>query len=171
MDSWTDAQIASMKAGGGNEQCKQFLASRGNIDMTILSTPIPQKYSSPAAELWRQIIKARVNGTEEPTELPEPVVKESPITNARQEPKKKKFGRRTSKRNPNTAAVGQPVKVMEGFGSTPHPSEIKAKKHGKKIAAAGAAAAGAIAAMRMKAKSRKNGRKAKAVSSALSKGI
>lgn len=168
MDSWTEAQIAAMKAGG-NDKCKEFLASRGNIDMAILSTPIPQKYSSPAAELWRQVIKARTNGNEEPTELPEPVVKESPPPTT--QTTKKKFARLGSKKNSKTTVVGQPVKVMEGFGSTPHPSELRGKKRGKKIMAVGAAAVGAIAAVGMKARSRKNGRKAKAVALTLSKGV
>lgn len=159
MDSWTPQQIASMKAGG-NDKCKEFLATRGGIDMTVL-TPhsIKTKYSSPAAELWRQVIKARVNGEEEPTELPELVVEEN---NSDDDTKKKKYG---SIRGGRTT---EPKKKMEGFGSTPHPSEKKMsrKKRAKKILGMGAAAVGAIAAVGMAARNRK---KAAATSVALSK--
>jgi len=161
MDSWTPQQLASLKAGG-NDKCKQFLAEKGGIDMTVL-TPhsIKTKYSSPAAELWRQVIKARVNGTEEPTELPELVVEDTNSDDDNDDnSKKKKFG---SIRGSRTSS-----KKMEGFGSSPHPSELKKsrKKRAKKILGMGAAAVGAIAAVGMAARNRK---KAAATSIALSK--
>merc|ERR1719375_644809 len=55
MDAWTDAQIQAMKASGGNNAVREFIASKGNIDTSPLSeTPIRTKYDNPAAELWRQ---------------------------------------------------------------------------------------------------------------------
>lgn len=173
MDSWTPKQIEAMKAGG-NDKCKEFLATKGMIDMTIMSPySIKQKYESPAAELWRQVIKARVNGTEEPTELPEfpeitSVDSQAGSEHSNSSPKKKfgslRGGRKTG------GSVGAPVKVMEGFGSSPHPSELKKsrKKRAKKILGAGAAAIGAIAAVGMAARNRK---KAAATSIALSKRV
>ena len=70
MDSWTDAQLALMK-GGGNDKCNQYLQQHG-IDAR---TPIKQKYESPAAQLYKEVLKARVEGRPEPTELPKPVPK------------------------------------------------------------------------------------------------
>lgn len=70
MDSWTEAQLAIMK-GGGNEKCNQYLKSKG-IDPR---TPIKQKYESDAAQLYKEILKARVEGRPEPTSLPPKVQK------------------------------------------------------------------------------------------------
>jgi len=163
MDSWTPQQIQSMKMGG-NDNCKEFIATKGQIDMTILSPhSIKTKYESPAAELWRQVIKARVNGTEEPTEMPElKRVESNDSEDSSSQKKKKKFA---SIRGGKT---GPPVKVMEGFGSSPHPSELKKsrKKRAKKILGVGAAAIGAIATIGVAARNRK---KAAATSMALSK--
>lgn len=65
MDSWTDAQLAIMK-GGGNEKCNQYLKSKG-IDPRA---PIKQKYESDAAQLYKEVLKARIEGRPEPTTLP-----------------------------------------------------------------------------------------------------
>ncbi len=65
MDSWTDAQLAIMK-GGGNEKCNQYLKNKG-IDPRA---PIKQKYESDAAQLYKEILKARIEGRPEPTSLP-----------------------------------------------------------------------------------------------------
>lgn len=67
MDSWTDQQLALMK-GGGNDKCNQYLESKG-IDKR---TPIKQKYESDAAQLYKLVLKARVEGKPEPTVLPKP---------------------------------------------------------------------------------------------------
>ena len=76
MDSWTDAQLQKMKVGG-NRQCQDFLAKHE----VSWDDAIRNKYNSPAAELYRQVLQARVEGKPEPTELPEPVVFcESPAT-------------------------------------------------------------------------------------------
>ena len=67
MDSWTDKQLALMKAGG-NDKCNAYLKKHG-IDAR---TPIKQKYESPVAQLYKEVLKARVEGRPEPTELPKP---------------------------------------------------------------------------------------------------
>lgn len=67
MDSWTPAQLALMKAGG-NDKCNAYLAAKG-IDKR---TPIKQKYESDAAQLYKLVLKARVEGKPEPTVLPKP---------------------------------------------------------------------------------------------------
>lgn len=69
MDSWTEQQIKKMKHGG-NQRCKDFL-SKYDIDMSTSTSP-KDKYDTPAAQLYQQVIKARVAGTPEPTELPKP---------------------------------------------------------------------------------------------------
>ena len=168
MDSWTPQQLASLKAGG-NDKCKQFLAEKGGIDMTVL-TPhsIKTKYSSPAAELWRQVIKARVNGTKEPTELPELVNKKDTNSNDDNDDDNDDDGNSKKKKHGSIRGGQKTSKKMEGFGSSPHPSELKKtrKKRAKKILGMGAAAVGAIAAVGMAARNRK---KAAATSIALSK--
>ena len=68
MDSWTDKQLAVMK-NGGNDKCNDYL-KRNGIDAR---TPIKQKYESPVAQLYKEVLKARVEGRPEPTELPKPV--------------------------------------------------------------------------------------------------
>lgn len=70
MDSWTDKQLALMK-NGGNEKCNDYLKRHG-IDAR---TPIKQKYESPVAQLYKEVLKARVEGRPEPTELPKPTPK------------------------------------------------------------------------------------------------
>jgi len=67
MDSWTDKQMKLMKMGG-NKKCNDHLKSKG-IDP---STPIKAKYESDHAQLYKEILKARVEGRPEPTSLPPP---------------------------------------------------------------------------------------------------
>jgi ADP-ribosylation factor GTPase-activating protein 1 len=67
MDSWTDKQLALMKKGG-NSNCNDYLKARG-IDP---KTPIKAKYESDAAQLYKEVLKARVEGRPEPTTLPTP---------------------------------------------------------------------------------------------------
>ena len=73
MDSWTPDQIKAMKVGG-NDVCRQFLQKHGGMTENDATLPLPQRirntYDSPSAELYRQVLKARVQGTPEPTELP-----------------------------------------------------------------------------------------------------
>lgn len=65
MDSWTDKQLDLMKSGG-NDKCNAYLKARG-IDAR---TPIKQKYESDAAQLYKEVLKARVEGRPEPTSIP-----------------------------------------------------------------------------------------------------
>ena len=53
MDSWTDKQLALMK-NGGNDKCNEYL-KRNGIDAR---TPIKQKYESPVAQLYKEVLKA-----------------------------------------------------------------------------------------------------------------
>jgi hypothetical protein len=103
MDSWTDAQLARMNKGG-NKNCKDFLLKHG-IDFAKSS--IRERYDTPAAELYQQVLKARVEGKLEPTQLP---------------PKREK-----------PPAASKSSKPMKGFGSSPHPSVTKREKR-KKLA-------------------------------------
>jgi hypothetical protein len=103
MDSWTDAQLKKMKEGG-NRQCCEFLSKHG-VDLLRSSTR--EKYDSPAAELYRQVLKARIENRPEPTELPAP-------------PKE-----HTVAQNKNDK------EQMTGFGSGPHPNELKKRKRKK----------------------------------------
>jgi hypothetical protein len=51
---------------GGNDQCIQFLQKYG----IPKNMPIPQKYNTPAAMLYKDRIDAAANGRPLPTELP-----------------------------------------------------------------------------------------------------
>jgi ADP-ribosylation factor GTPase-activating protein 1 len=64
MDSWTDKQLAIMKCGG-NDKCNNYLKARG-VDARA---PIKQKYESDAAQLYKEVVKARSEGLPEPTVL------------------------------------------------------------------------------------------------------
>jgi hypothetical protein len=115
MDAWTDKQIALMKVGG-NQQCNDFLQKHG-IAVDTASTR--EKYDSPAAELYRQVLQARVEGKPEPTTLPVPKLQQEQRANN---------------------------KKMQGFGSSPPPPKNAGKikralKVAVPVAAAGAAAA------------------------------
>ncbi len=57
MDSWTPAQMTIMKLGG-NQKCQSYLSSKGILP----STPIKAKYESDAAQLYKEILKARAEG-------------------------------------------------------------------------------------------------------------
>ena len=66
MDSWTPQQLEIMKRGG-NSACNAYLASKAGL---AKSTPIKPKYESDAAQLYKEVLKARAEGRPEPTELP-----------------------------------------------------------------------------------------------------
>lgn len=116
MDSWPENHLMAMKHGG-NENCSAFLQK-----YDANSANLKEKYESCAAELYRQVLQARIAGTPEPTKLPE----------------RKKEERTTTTR---------PVKKMEGFGSTPHPSimEKERKQENKKKAILVGASSAAMA--------------------------
>lgn len=65
MDSWNDKQIQSMMQGG-NDKCNIFLGQY-NIGKY---TPIPIKYNSSAAILYKERLLAILEGRPLPTELP-----------------------------------------------------------------------------------------------------
>ena len=72
MDSWTDQQLKLMKCGG-NQKCAQYLSAKGIAS----GTAIKQKYESDAAQLYKEVLKARAEGRPEPTAL----VKKAPRSN------------------------------------------------------------------------------------------
>lgn len=67
MDSWTEKQLSLMK-NGGNKKCNDYLKSKG-IDPR---TPVKAKYENDIAQLYKEKLKARVEGRPEPTSLPPP---------------------------------------------------------------------------------------------------
>ena len=95
MDSWTEDQVQKMKHGG-NQRCKDFLRRHG-VD---LSSAIKDKYDTPAAHLYQQVIKARVAGEPEPTKLP------------------RASKRRSTTKHATSTSLNRP---MTGFGSSPPP--------------------------------------------------
>lgn len=116
MDSWSDKQLKSMKVGG-NQACREFLAKH-EVDDTRSAK---EKYDTPAAELYRQVLKARVEGRPEPTKLPPPS---------------------------SSTANSNADRPMQGFGSGPHPAEERRRKRRQMaIAVAGSAAAVAVGLM------------------------
>jgi ADP-ribosylation factor GTPase-activating protein 1 len=76
MDSWTEKQMALM-TGGGNNKCNQYLQSKGIGPRT----PIKQKYENDHAQLYKEILKARVEGRPEPTSLPQKSASAPPSMN------------------------------------------------------------------------------------------
>eukprot|EP00934_Nitzschia_sp_Nitz4_P002318 Nitzschia sp. Nitz4//scaffold461_size8081//4931//5485//NITZ4_009142-RA/size8081-exonerate_protein2genome-gene-0.0-mRNA-1//-1//CDS//3329552490//2318//frame0 len=66
MDSWTDRQLRKMKLSG-NRACQQFLETHG---VCLSQSSLREKYDSPPAELYRQILSAKVEGRPVPTSLP-----------------------------------------------------------------------------------------------------
>jgi len=73
MDSWTEKQLQLMKQGG-NKKCNDYLKAKG-IDPR---TDIKEKYESDTAQLYKERLKARVEGRPEPTSLPPPRNKRAP---------------------------------------------------------------------------------------------
>jgi len=73
MDSWTPKQLSLMKTGG-NAKCKTYLKQKG-VD---LNWAIKPKYESNGAQLYKEVLKARVEGRPEPTELPPPKNRSAP---------------------------------------------------------------------------------------------
>jgi ADP-ribosylation factor GTPase-activating protein 1 len=98
MDSWSDKQMALMK-GGGNAACNNYLKERG-IDAR---TPIREKYDNDHAQLYKEVLKARIAGLPEPTVLP---------------PKAPKSGN-----NNRPASGGAPTGISGGGGTDPNGME------------------------------------------------
>ena len=116
MDSWTNDQLRLMKLGG-NDRCNSFLEQHGVVVVTTAATEdadtagranvVRQKYDSPAAELYKQVLKAERDGLPVPTVLPERTqVQQTPIV----------LGRK-----------------MEGFGSSPIPPPVNEHRMAKMI--------------------------------------
>jgi len=104
MDSWTPQQLQLMQQGG-NDRCNQFLESHGVKQLTGDDDRdvIRQKYDSPAAELYKQVLRAEIEGRPVPTELPKKRQQQSTTT--------------------TSSSAGAPRRRMEGFGSGPPPGE------------------------------------------------
>eukprot|EP00929_Paragymnodinium_shiwhaense_P002159 TRINITY_DN102366_c0_g1_i1.p1 TRINITY_DN102366_c0_g1~~TRINITY_DN102366_c0_g1_i1.p1 ORF type:complete len:285 (+),score=27.58 TRINITY_DN102366_c0_g1_i1:82-855(+) len=68
MDKWSDAQLKRMELSGGNAAFAAWLAEK-DIHSSESSDPI-RRYLTPAAQLYRDRLSARLEGREEPTELP-----------------------------------------------------------------------------------------------------
>jgi homoserine kinase len=117
MDSWSKPQIERMKIGG-NIQCLEFLSKRG----VGVYRSIREKYDTPAAELYQQVLKARVEGRPEPTKLPPP------------------------RRQTTTKTTAQMKKTITGFGSSAHPSIIRMEKQRKLGVGLGISSVAAIVA-------------------------
>ena len=58
MDKWKDSELAKMKVGG-NDKARKFLESQPDYNSSM---PISQKYSTRAAELWRDKVKCESEG-------------------------------------------------------------------------------------------------------------
>jgi ADP-ribosylation factor GTPase-activating protein 1 len=164
MDSWAEKQLASMRAGGGNDACRDFLRDKGNIDTCVVDgASIKEKYDSPAGHLYQQVIKARIAGLPEPTELPEPAAGGDGGDEANENNcDNRTYNSIQGGGGGGGGSVGGAIKVMEGFGSSPHPSELQKpkRKRGRRILGAGAAAIGAIASVGLAARNRRNANKA-----------
>lgn len=140
MDSWTPDQIALMKAGG-NAKCNAYLTSKGINP----STPIRQKYDSGPASLYKEVLKARVQGKPEPTSLPAATPKKktpyNPMSNSSHTKKvedqngmerlsneseadyvKRQMRLRDEAKARMAAKFGNGNRSMGGVGSTPAPS-------------------------------------------------
>jgi len=118
MDSWTPQQMELMKRGG-NDRCNQFLQAHGVAQVMAGGDreAVRQKYDSPAAELYKQVLKAQVEGRPVPTELPK---------------REKEPQQSSSATTTTTSATVAPRRRMEGFGSSPLP-EPEPRITGKRI--------------------------------------
>jgi len=58
MDKWKDSELAKMKVGG-NDKARKFLESQPDYSSSM---PMSQKYSTRAAELWRDKVKCESEG-------------------------------------------------------------------------------------------------------------
>ena len=155
MDAWTEDQLRRMHVAGGNDACQEFLCYHGSTPQLWVVPPltenksnssssksrrqvIQQKYDSPQGYFYQQVLKARLAGIPEPTQMPPPTTLRVPT----EPPTKSDYtairgGRRTKKTQP---------RKMEGFGSSPHPSEFKKsrRRSSKKKTILGVAGAAAL---------------------------
>ena len=108
MDSWTDKQLAIMKIGG-NDKCNAYLKERG-IDAR---TPIKQKYESDAAQLYKQVVRARAEGQPEPTVLAKPAPKSGSYTGSYSAPSSGAYSAAGSVGSASSAGGGGDPNGME----------------------------------------------------------
>lgn len=111
MDSWTDKQIKAMKLGG-NGACNEYLRSKGSI---ARDAAIKEKYDNNTAQLYKLQLKAKVEGTPIPTELPKPKPRKNDGPS-----KYQGFGSSpppppSSRKSPLGAIVGVAVTVVVGI--------------------------------------------------------
>jgi ADP-ribosylation factor GTPase-activating protein 1 len=123
LDAWTPKQIGLMRAGG-NDRCRQFLEKHGVDLSSTSSSSIREKYDSPAAELYKEVLKAEVEGRPIPTKLPE----------------------RKGKVNEAIVKARMAGRKMEGFGSSPMPQQERRRNKLVWVAVPAVAAAAAAAA-------------------------
>merc|ERR1711865_1275414 len=102
MDAWTEDQLRRMHVAGGNEACHEFLCHHGSAPQLWVVPPttekktnnnntsssssssssssktrrqvIQQKYDSPQGHFYQQVLKARLEGIPEPTQMPPPTL-------------------------------------------------------------------------------------------------
>jgi hypothetical protein len=150
---------------GGNNACQTYLSDHG-IDMdtekggdnaTTTTTSIRDKYDTPAGRLYQLVLKAKVDGTPEPTELPCIELSAAKLSMEAKTGSSGAGGGHSSTTpssgsSPYGGSVGASKKRMEGFGSSPHPSETvpsprsqRRDQRRKVVFGMGAAAVGAIA--------------------------
>ena len=61
MDSWTNEQLELMRCGG-NANCRRYLEKHStDIHYDFYSTPIPEKYNTPAAEEYKKQLLKRAS--------------------------------------------------------------------------------------------------------------
>lgn len=158
MDSWSSTQLQKMQLSGGNAACQAFLKKHGvaastgcSCDADFYNTSIQDKYDSPAGHLFQQVLTARVEGRPEPTELParkdtDKITRTSPC-----KPQSASSLESTGSTSTKSVNGGKSVVIMEGFGSSPHPSQqeerrvARRQQRRKMIMGMGAAAAGVLA--------------------------
>lgn len=65
MDGWSEEQLSMLESGGGNTALRDFLGAQG----VAADAEFFERYSSPAAELWRRRLAALRRGAEPPAAL------------------------------------------------------------------------------------------------------
>jgi Putative GTPase activating protein for Arf len=109
MDSWSTDQIRLMKLGG-NDRCNAFFVQHGmekdmihaaDDDSSDRSRIIRQKYDSPPAMLYKQVLKAERDGLPIPTELPV-MTAATPSLNSLDKKKMQGFGSSPMPQSPAT---------------------------------------------------------------------
>ena len=150
MDSWNESQLVIMKTGG-NDKCNSYLKANGihPVQYTTheaVNGGIKSKYDNDVALLYKLKIKARAQGTPEPTQVPQKKVANSSASASasastdrngmerlRGETDSQYIARQTKLREEAKARMAAKFggggggmngkRVMGGVGSSPHPSQ------------------------------------------------